>query len=113
MRYKPSILENIKYWQVFEDDQHIKKFMEVIDEFENTQIDSYGEEETKQMVGEETKSIPEFNDNMAEHKFPQLMNDLIPKRMVPLEQLFDRNDVPVKPTILPKDDNTEDCNIGT
>jgi hypothetical protein len=36
MRYKPSIPDNIKYWQVFEDDQQIKRFMEVIDEFSNT-----------------------------------------------------------------------------
>jgi len=33
--------------------------------------------------------------------------------MVPLEQLFDINDIPVKPVILPKDENIEDCNIGT
>jgi len=33
--------------------------------------------------------------------------------MVPLEQLFDKNDVPVKPTNLPKDNNTKECNIGT
>jgi ribonuclease HI len=113
MRYRPSIPDNIKYWQVFEDDQQIKKFMEVIDEFENTHIDSDDEEESKQMIEGEIEVTPEFSDYMVEHKVLQLKNNFIPKGMVPLEQLFDRNDVPVKPTILPKDDNTEDCNIGT
>jgi len=38
LRYRPSILDNIKYLQFFEDDQQIKKFIEVIDEFVNTHI---------------------------------------------------------------------------
>jgi hypothetical protein len=33
--------------------------------------------------------------------------------MVPLEQLFDLNDVLVKPIFLPKDESIEDCNIWT
>jgi hypothetical protein len=50
---------------------------------------------------------------MADHKFLQLKNNFIPKGLVPLEQLFDKNDVHVKPVVLPKDENIEDCNIGT
>jgi hypothetical protein len=65
------------------------------------------------MNEEEIEITHEFSDYMAEHKVLQLKNNFIPKGMVPLEQLFDRNDVPVKPTVLPKDDNTEECNIGT
>jgi len=42
---------------------------------------------------------------MAEHKVLQLNNNFIPKGLVPSEQLFDRNDVPVKPFVLPKDEN--------
>jgi hypothetical protein len=55
----------------------------------------------------------EFSEYMVGHKFLQLKNNFIPKGLVPLEQLFDRNDVPINPTILPKDDNSEECNIGT
>ena len=47
MRYRPSMPKNIKYWKVFECDHQIKNFMEVIDEFANTHIDSYDEEESK------------------------------------------------------------------
>jgi hypothetical protein len=32
---------------------------------------------------------------------------------VPLEKLFDRNDVLVKLVVLPKDDSIEDYNFGT
>jgi len=50
---------------------------------------------------------------MAKHKVLQLKKKIIPKGLVPLEKLFDRNDVPAKPTILPKDENIEDCILGT
>ena len=33
IKYRPSILENIKHLQVFEDDQQVHKFLECIDEF--------------------------------------------------------------------------------
>ena len=37
---RPSIPDNSKYWQVFEDDLQIKRFLELSDEFVNTQIDT-------------------------------------------------------------------------
>jgi len=43
VKYRPSILENVKYWQVFEDEEQIKHFMEVIGEFLSSEIDQ-GEE---------------------------------------------------------------------
>jgi hypothetical protein len=54
-----------------------------------------------------------FRNYMADHKFLQLKNNFIPKELVPLEQLFDINDIPVKPVVLPKYETVEDCNIGT
>ena len=36
----PSIPDNSKYWQVFEDDMQIKIFLELSSEFVNIQIDS-------------------------------------------------------------------------
>jgi hypothetical protein len=101
MRYKPSIPGNIKHWQVFENDQQIKKFMEVIYEFENTHIDSNDEEDSKLMVEGENEITLEFNEYMVEHKVLHLKNNFIPKGLVPLDQLFDINDVPVKPIVLP------------
>ena len=46
MKYKitvahiTSIHDNSKYWQVFKDDMQIKIFLEMSDEFVNTQIDA-------------------------------------------------------------------------
>ena len=36
---RPSIPDNCKYWQVFEDDMQIKIFLELSGEFVNTHID--------------------------------------------------------------------------
>jgi len=50
---------------------------------------------------------------MVEHKVLQLKNNFIMKGLVPLEQLFDINDVPIKPIVLTKDDSIEEYNTGT
>jgi ribonuclease HI len=39
VKYRPAIPDNVKYWQVFEDNQQIKRFLESDEEFVNTQID--------------------------------------------------------------------------
>ena len=43
----------------------------------------------------------------------QLKNNIIPKVLVPLEKLFDENDVAKNPRITTNDEDVEDCNIGT
>jgi hypothetical protein len=39
MRHQPSIPNNVPHWKVFEDDEHIKQFLEMVDEFFETRID--------------------------------------------------------------------------
>ena len=39
IRKKPSIPNNVKRWQIFEDDEQIKIFLEMVDEFSETHID--------------------------------------------------------------------------
>jgi hypothetical protein len=39
IRHKPSIPNNIQHWQVFEDDEQIKKFLEAVGEFSKTHTD--------------------------------------------------------------------------
>ncbi len=43
----------------------------------------------------------------------RLKNNHIPKGLVPLEELFDKNDVAKNPKIQSDEDDVEDCNIGT
>ena len=37
---RPSILDNSKYWQIFEDDMKINRFFILFGEFVNTQVES-------------------------------------------------------------------------
>lgn len=47
VRYRPSIPDNIKHWQVFEDEEQMKRFLETVGEFENMEIDDSKEEEAE------------------------------------------------------------------
>jgi hypothetical protein len=39
MRHRTSIQNNVQHWQVFEDEEQIKQFLEMVDEFSETHID--------------------------------------------------------------------------
>lgn len=39
MKYRPSIFDNIKHCNLLEDDQKIKRFLEIVEEFSNSFID--------------------------------------------------------------------------
>ena len=67
MRYRPSILDNVKHWRVFEDDLQINRFLEMVNGFSSANIDvgagpcSYrkscyiGTRKSKEIVPEATK----------------------------------------------------------
>jgi hypothetical protein len=37
--YKPSILDNFDYWQVFDDNSQVERFMKNVGEFANNKVD--------------------------------------------------------------------------
>jgi len=121
MRYKPSIPDNIKHWQVFEDVQQLWCFLELAEEFSTTRIDQDGisrtpediEDEEPRQNDDDDVSQTSFLNQIVGHKMLQLKSNYIPKGLVPLEQLFDRNDIPVKPTVQPKAENVEERNLRT
>jgi ribonuclease HI len=39
VKYRPSLPNNIKYWKVFEDDDELSRFLQVVDEFFDMHID--------------------------------------------------------------------------
>jgi hypothetical protein len=39
MRHKPSIPNIVQQWKVFEDDEKIRQFLEMVDEFSEMHID--------------------------------------------------------------------------
>jgi hypothetical protein len=88
-RYRPSVPDNIKHWKVFKDDLEIKKFLQSVDEFSALNID--------QDPDLESHPHPEiFLNKIANHHIIHLPSNHIPKGLVPLERLFDGNDVAVK-----------------
>jgi ribonuclease HI len=106
IRYRPSVPDNIKHWKVFEDDLEIKKFLQSVDEFSAMHID--------QDPDLESHPHPEvFLNKIDNHHIIHLPRHHILKGLVPLEILFDGNDVAVKGRFSNGDVDTAKCNIST
>ena len=80
-------------------------------EFANLNID-------EEYCGEEEDAVVfvnygYFKNQIASKDIMQLKNNIIPKGLVPLEKLFDNNDVARSPKITVNDEDIEECNIGT
>jgi ribonuclease HI len=103
-KYRPSLPNNVKHWKVFEDDDELCRFHQVVDEFFDMHID-----QENQNV-EESKN-PKLKRKMGQHDIVQLPNNYIPRGLVPLENLFDQNDVPYKPDKKEKDPVVHEQNI--
>jgi hypothetical protein len=106
VKYRPSIPDNVKHWKVFEDDLEIKRFLETVEEFSALHIDqdSASEEDSQEDI---------FLNKIVDHHIVQLPSNHIPKGLVPLERLFDNNDVAIKGQISKDNVDTAECNIGT
>lgn len=90
VKYKHSIPDNLKHWQVFEDDEHLKNFLQEIDEFLALHIE---EEQIDESKSNEDNHTLKLEQKIAGHNIIQLSNNYIPKRLVLLEKIFDHNDV--------------------
>jgi hypothetical protein len=67
VRHRPSILDNIKHWWVFKDDEEIQIFLKTIEEFSNISIDRDDEN------GEAVIHVAEvLQDSVAGHKIIEL-----------------------------------------
>ena len=74
---RPSIQDNTKYWQFFEDNMQIKRFLELSGEFVNTQIE-------KQSVDSENfQDVDEYEEGVVEIK--KLKSSLRGKDIVQLK----------------------------
>ena len=100
---------------MFEYDQHIKIFLELVDEFSIISIDQEQDEDESSNFHEEEEQNPDMKlkNKTTNHKIVQLKNNFIPKCLVPLERLFIKNDVPHKPIIHAKQEDVEKVNIAT
>ena len=82
MRHRPFVTDNVKNWQVFEDEQQIKEFSTMVEEFQGTKIDQ-DEEDIVENVG-----ASGFKDSIANQMILQLKDNFLPKGLGPLERLF-------------------------
>jgi ribonuclease HI len=104
IRYRPSVPDNVKHWKVFEDDSELERFLQSVNEFSVLHID-----QDPDLEGDPRPE--EFVNKIANHQIIQLPNNHILRRLVPLERLFDGNDVPVKGKVSNEDVDTTECNI--
>jgi hypothetical protein len=68
-------------------------------------------DQENQNVGESKK--PKLKKKMGQHDIVQLPNNYIPRGLVPLEKLFDQNNVPYKPDKKEKGPTVHEHNIGS
>ena len=99
---RPTIPNNVKYWQVFEDDDHIESFLTLYHDYENTTIDEEEEGvEITEISVEKPQPKAELLTHLGDKEIIQLKNNSFPKGLVPLEELFDHNDVAKTPGVVP------------
>jgi hypothetical protein len=90
VKHRPTIPDNQRYWQVFQDDEEIKDFLLNKGKFKETSIDV----ENDEGKGNGTDEV-----HINQMDILQLKNNMIPKGLIPLEELFDQDDVARKPTL--------------
>ena len=63
--------------------------------------------------GESAKPKPTYLTQLAGKYIIQLKCNSFPRGLVPVEGIFDNNDVAKSPKVALRDDEVEECNIGT
>ena len=94
----------------------IKRFLELSGEFVNTQIENESvDSENFQDVVEDEEGVAEtekLKGSLGGKDIAQSKSNHIPRGLIPLEKLFDQNDVR-DPKVKPAENVVEDKNIGT
>lgn len=107
LRLRISIADNVKHWQVFEDDEQINNFLTMIENFEDSEIDQESEQT------DQNEDLKNLKKSIGDQKIIQLKDNILPKGLVPLKILFDSNDVALDQKKVSQEGEMEDCNLGT
>jgi hypothetical protein len=97
---------------VFEDDEKIKLSLEMVDEFFETHIDQENQNDPAWIM-QKGENPEKFQDKITNNHMIFLKNNQIPRGLIPLESLFDQDDIPLNSTLIPQPEEVEDCNVGT
>ena len=90
----------------FENDEELSKFLQLVDEFSDIHIDQ------ENLNMEESKQL-KLKDKVVDQNIVQLPSNYIPWGLVPLDELFDHNDIPFKPAKRELDPAIQEQNIGS
>ena len=99
-KHRLTVPDNQRYWQVFQDDEEIDDFLQNKGKFKETLINEENDD------GKDEVQINQMD-------VLQLTNNIIPKGLIPLEELFDQDYVARKPTLQLTEKGVEEVNIGT
>jgi len=138
IKHRPSIPNNVKDGQVFEDDTQINNFLTLQQEFSGLNIDADVMKDSQPPSEQDQITISAKTENQILHpttfddknvqelkqinmdeiageddEVIQLKDNFLPTGLTPLEYIFDSNDIPRKPKMQPLNAAIEECNIGT
>jgi hypothetical protein len=107
VRHRTTIPENINHWKVFSDDLELQRFLRTIEEFSTISIDQEDEEDESK-----NQQTSHLLNKVSGHNILELKTNHIPRGLVPLERLFNINDVSREASIKNQEEEVMDCNIG-
>ena len=94
-----SVLDNLRYWQVFWDDNEINALFQNEGKFKNASIDDDCDSDEQEI-------------EVIQMEVLQLKDNIIARGLIPLEEIFYQDDVARKPSLVPTDKGVEDVNLG-
>jgi hypothetical protein len=84
--------------------------MEMVDEFSETHIDQENQNDLAWIM-QEGENPEKFQDKISNHHMLLLKNNQIPRGLIPLERLFEQDDIPLKSTLRPQPEEVKDYNV--
>lgn len=113
VRHRPTVPYNNGHWKVFENDKQVENFLLMKEELSKMkwERDIEWEDVDKESFINQMKE--ELDKQGSELKILQLKDNILPRGLVPLDELFDHNDVAKRPKLALVGEGIEECNIAT
>lgn len=99
VKHHPVVPNNQRYWKVFQDDDEINEFLQNKGKFKDISNDMEYDDGDEHMEVNQMEVL-------------QLKDNIIPKGLIPLEELFDQDDVAKKTTLFPTEKGA-DVKVGS
>lgn len=93
VRHRPTILDNNGHWKVFENDKQVENFLLMKEAFARMRWErdsEWGDADKESFINQMKEKLDKQG---PELKILHLKDNILPRVLVPLEELFDQNDV--------------------